>query len=189
MTAVAQLSQLPYWVQLLQALTLPAIAALGLGIAFMQWRTAHKKVLFELFDKRLSLYEELTSCVTQFQANSEERGGLIRDFYRLSEHARFLFGDDVIEILQSTVRSMQKYHENSGTFTKQWGLFRDLAVDDIVRADRALDNFYHEFTEAVLPYIRLDIRSRRRLGGMPSSIRRVVERTFGRELPGPRVGT
>lgn len=39
------------------------IAAVVALIAFLQWRTAHDKVLLDLFDKRFAAYEDLLIAI------------------------------------------------------------------------------------------------------------------------------
>ena len=41
------------WVQYLQALSTPAIALLAVVIGVIQWRTAHQRAVFDLFDRRM----------------------------------------------------------------------------------------------------------------------------------------
>ena len=45
------------WVDYLQALLTPAIAGLGLLIAWLQWRTSHQRLKLERFDDRFRRFE------------------------------------------------------------------------------------------------------------------------------------
>jgi len=41
----------------LQALSTPAIALLALVIGYFQWRTSQQRAVFELFEKRMAVYD------------------------------------------------------------------------------------------------------------------------------------
>ena len=45
------------WVDYLQALLTPTIAALGIRIAWLQWRTDHQRLKLERFDNRFLMFE------------------------------------------------------------------------------------------------------------------------------------
>jgi hypothetical protein len=60
-----------YWVQLLQALAVPAIAMLAAVIGFCQWRTAHMKVVIDLFARRMPLYSDCRAILAPIIASPE----------------------------------------------------------------------------------------------------------------------
>jgi hypothetical protein len=67
------------------------ILALGVWIAFLQWRTAKQKQALELNDRRFKLYETVKSCVDQFNRNSQyfDSEQEIKFLKALSEHRQF----------------------------------------------------------------------------------------------------
>ena len=78
------------------------IVALGLVVAFLGWRTAQQKAVLELKDRQLKLYEIVKNCVDQFSINSQRFDSeLERKFLRAIEEARFLFGDDLNDYLDT----------------------------------------------------------------------------------------
>ena len=78
------------------------IVALGLVVAFLQWRTAQQKAALELKDRQLKLYETVKNCVDQFSINSQRFDSeLERKFLKAIEEARFLFGDDLHDYLDT----------------------------------------------------------------------------------------
>jgi hypothetical protein len=78
------------------------IVALGLVVAFLQWRTAQQKAALELKDRQLKLYEIVKNCVDQFGINSQRFDSeLERKFLKAIEEARFLFGDDLHDYLDT----------------------------------------------------------------------------------------
>ena len=66
----------PRWTTLLSALLTPAVAVLGIFIAYRQWRLAQEKLKLDLFDKRFKVYEAarelLASIMTSGKAKDEE---------------------------------------------------------------------------------------------------------------------
>ena len=78
------------------------IVALGLVVAFLKWRTAQRKAALELKDRQLKLYEIVKNCVDQFGINSQRFDSeLERKFLKAIEEARFLFGDDLHDYLDT----------------------------------------------------------------------------------------
>ncbi|NTB98328.1 hypothetical protein G6M84_17775 [Agrobacterium tumefaciens] len=96
------MSDLPAWIQVMQALSTPAIALGGGVIAYRQWRTAQRKLVLDLFERRLTAYNKIVAaCRPIFR-----EGGIkdTMDFIALAntiEDARFLFGEDVRSVLRS----------------------------------------------------------------------------------------
>ncbi|MGO7531699.1 hypothetical protein [Rhizobium leguminosarum] len=98
------MSDMPIWLQVVQALATTVIAGTIGVIAWRQWRTAHTKMLFDLFEKRIAAYNGLIDAM-----RPAFRDGTIRsfnDFVQLRhavDGAHFLFGDDVRKILKELI--------------------------------------------------------------------------------------
>jgi hypothetical protein len=92
---------LPYWMQMLQALAVPAIALLAAMIGYFQWRTAHNRVVIDLFDRRMRIFTDcrdvLQSIIASPSATTTQDG---IKFLRASADADFLFGDKVVKHLE-----------------------------------------------------------------------------------------
>ena len=56
-------SQLPMWVQYLQALSTPAIALLALVIGVAQWRTSHQRAVLDLFERRMAIFDAISGVI------------------------------------------------------------------------------------------------------------------------------
>ncbi|MEH7904354.1 hypothetical protein V7794_24570 [Rhizobium laguerreae] len=88
---------IPIWVQVLQALLTPTVAvAVGI-VAFLQWRTAHHKVILDLFDRRMAIYEAVERAIDYVLANE---GNLVghnasQKLTKAWMDSRFLFGSEV----------------------------------------------------------------------------------------------
>jgi hypothetical protein len=88
------MSELPYWMQSVQALgptVVAVIAALiALYIGWRQWRTAHYRLTFDQFEKRFKTYEAVRSIISK-----QSMGAVTRvDFNAFADgirNAEFLF--------------------------------------------------------------------------------------------------
>ena len=77
------------------------IAAVGAFIAYFQWRTAHQRVVLELFDRRLAVFRKLEESAKGI-LDGVSRKDLEAPFWSYIEaesNARFLFGEEVITAL------------------------------------------------------------------------------------------
>lgn len=91
---------IPTWIQILQASLTPAIATAVGVIAFMQWRTAHQKVMLDLFDRRWAVYKDVEAFLSLMISKGVRQD--IKDlgaFHRVRTQAQFLFGADVHDLL------------------------------------------------------------------------------------------
>lgn len=76
------------------------ISALVLIVAFMQWRTAHQKVVLDLFERRLALIEAAREAAKLVVI---ENGGDFVPAHKIAVDAairsRFLFGPEIVKLL------------------------------------------------------------------------------------------
>ncbi|WP_105437685.1 hypothetical protein [Neorhizobium sp. T25_13] len=107
------MNDVPTWIQIVQALATPAVAIAAGAIAYRQWRTAHEKVVLDLFEKRFEVFMGVREIVS--------RGGkrtLLRDQglpNELLARGRFLFGRDVVSELEEIHRLCAEVDTGSHT--------------------------------------------------------------------------
>jgi hypothetical protein len=79
------------------------VAALGVLIAYFQWRTAHQRIVLDLFDRRASVIEDIEKAATDMlnATTPEESGKSYWSFARAEPRARLLFGPDVAQALEA----------------------------------------------------------------------------------------
>jgi hypothetical protein len=104
--------QLPYWLQIIQALG-PSIAAIVVGsiagyVAYRQWRTASNRLRFDLFEKRYAMYEKLQDVVGTVLANGTVEYNELGTFYRATRGVEFLFGPEIERYLAEIRDSLGK---------------------------------------------------------------------------------
>lgn len=85
-------AQAPWW-QTTNSIGLVVIGLLGVYVAWRQWRTARQKLRFDLFERRLAIYEATIKFLEDVR-----RDGLTVERYMLFDEAtvsaRWLFGYD-----------------------------------------------------------------------------------------------
>lgn len=101
--------ELPNWLKIVAALgpLFTASATLFVGmvvavIAYRQWRTAHEKVILDLFDRRMTIHEAFRDAMTDYLSSDGNLvGSKIRfRLQRIWSEARFLFGKEVPEFIR-----------------------------------------------------------------------------------------
>jgi hypothetical protein len=104
------------WVDYFQALLTPAIALLGILIAWFQWRTNHNRLKVERFKEKFTRFEAtrklLQSIIKRGDLSEEDRLA----FLTTTVGSRFLFDDkiaDFLDELHSKAVDLQTGNEES----------------------------------------------------------------------------
>jgi hypothetical protein len=82
-----------------QNFALVLVAAIAALIAYLQWVTAHQKIVLELFDKRLEAFRGIQTAIVPIMRNGAATQEEFFAFAAAVERCRFLFGDDVHQYL------------------------------------------------------------------------------------------
>jgi hypothetical protein len=92
---IGPMTELPYWMQSIQALgpTVVAIVAAFIAgyIAWRQWRTAHDRLSFDLYEKRFAVYEAVKNIINTAYLHGGVTQGDLDAFYEGIRGAEFLF--------------------------------------------------------------------------------------------------
>jgi hypothetical protein len=100
-----QPSQLPQWVLCVQALapTVVAIVAAFIAsvIALRQWRTAHDRLSFDIFQKRFAVYEATKTLINRAAIHGQFTPDDLGEFYNAIRGAEFLFDGETRTLLMS----------------------------------------------------------------------------------------
>jgi hypothetical protein len=70
-------------------------------VQYAQWRTANQKVVIDLYDRRLKVYQQLEKAISPVLRDGEVNGAAFNEFMIGQADATFLFGEDVQEYLKS----------------------------------------------------------------------------------------
>jgi hypothetical protein len=147
----------PYWLQLLQALSTPAVALLAIVIGVMQWRTAHQRAVLDLFQKRWDTYSELRQVLGKVMREGVVPTAVILEYARSIEPAKFLFGPEVNEYLQRSYRVLVDLHQ-AETMTRAEGPDRDKWIDKAAELLTEMTLFFETLDGLVAPYMGMHQR-------------------------------
>lgn len=150
------------------------ISGLVFLVTFMQWRTAHTKVLLDLFEKRSEAYNGVVDSMRP----AFRDGGLhdMRDFWALRrsiDAAFFLFGDDVRALLKeligvgATLSTASGVMKNSGNPEYQVWVDRNhqaiIRLEEISNEMAKLMENYLGFSERRLPTVGAYLAKRNKI--------------------------
>jgi hypothetical protein len=137
------------------------LAGAGVGafaalIAYLQWVTAHQKIVLELFDKRLEAFRGIQASIIEVMRSGAVTRQEFSAFAEAVERCRFLFGDDVHQYLED-LRSKFSF----------MSIFTDQTIDQRTEPgrskliDRKYDsNFETDGVPLFAPYLKLDQKMR-----------------------------
>jgi hypothetical protein len=155
------MSDLPHWVQVLQALLTPTIALVVGLIAYRQWKTAHAKLVLDLFEKRMDVYNHVRKSVAVVNATGRTSPEAEMDLLEAKERAEFLFGVDVRQYLEKMWDRFIKLHAACGMLEGSVGAERRSHIDAQSRLCNEITQFYYEGADVFSPYMRMEHRLRR----------------------------
>ena len=141
----------------MQIVTLGLIGALGALIAYLQWVTAHQRLVLELFDKRFAALEALLTSLGPIYASGKATAQEFFDFAYAMERCRFLFGSEVFQYLETIKKDL--------SFLVA---YTDEAIDQNPNRENLIDKKANVFTRVAdfnkdaipifMPYMHLDQR-------------------------------
>jgi hypothetical protein len=102
------------WLALLVSLVVACIAVFN-------WRTAHQKIVLDVFEKRFAVYEEIMRIMSAQTRQSQLDDKDFYEFIHVKDRAKFLFGSDVttyLKTLQSDLEAAPARGEERTTTVK-----------------------------------------------------------------------
>ncbi len=139
----------------------PAIAALAALIAYLQWVTAHQKIVLELFDKRLEAFRGIQIALAPIMIHGAATQQDFFAFANAVERCRFLFGDEVHEYLadlRSKVSFISVYTDE--TIDRRNEAERSKLIDKKHNYLNDLSSFETNGAPLFAPYLKLDQKMR-----------------------------
>ncbi|MER8581727.1 hypothetical protein NKG95_24060 [Mesorhizobium sp. M1423] len=154
------MNNLPQWVQILQALLTPVIALAVGFIAYRQWRTAHSRLVLDLFEKRLAVYERTRRAVSVVNTHGKASPDAEADLLAAMNSAEFLFGKDVRDYLQKLWERFVRLGAASAMIEGTEGEERKRQIELRSRFALEISRFYYEGSDIFSPYMRMEHRLR-----------------------------
>jgi hypothetical protein len=146
---------MPLWVQYSQALATPAIALLAIVVAVLQWRTAHQKVVLDLFERRMKVYSEIRAVIASIVSSGKLPNEKHFEFMRAIDGAKFLFGRKVNDYLSELNTALAYFHEADEEFGPLQGQERAEAIQRRRKYFDEIQRFYKVFDPLVEPYVAM----------------------------------
>ena len=148
--------ELPYWIQVLQALSTPAIALLAVIIGVMQWRTSHQRAALDLFDKRWEIVQELRSIIAGVMQEASVTTEEILSYARAADRASFLFGPEVIRYLETVRKELGRLRVAGQQMRARPPQARtDALADQEANAMAEISKFSERFEPLISRYMRM----------------------------------
>lgn len=91
------------WTTVLSALLTPTIAVLAAIIAYRQWRTAQNKLKFDLFDRRLAVYDAARSMILSVMTSGKAQGEELQKFVIGTRPAKWVLNADIADYLDKDI--------------------------------------------------------------------------------------
>ncbi len=132
-----------------------AIAALAALIAYFQWRTAHQRVVLDLFDRH-DVYKQLRTGIGAIVTSGKVSAATDNQILQAIETAKFYFGDDVISYLDRLYDAVIDLGGYSSEINGAQGKERVALIKKRRVAFDRVEAFYKDAPKLFAPYMRLD---------------------------------
>jgi hypothetical protein len=151
-------------VQWSQFIATIVIAVFAVTITYRQWRTAHERVLLDLFEKRMTIYENVRAVIAEITRNGTADGATVLRFVQATDRIGLLFGIEVLAYSDETRERIVQlaYHKAminggaAGQFVKDIETHQTKAAELL----KALGDFHDEFSVLMMPYVRITTKLR-----------------------------
>jgi hypothetical protein len=94
---------MPHWTAYFSALLTPVVAIFGLYLGYQQLKLARHKQKYELFDRRLKVYEAASTIVGSIMVKGKVSGEDVSKLLDETREAKWLFNDTVAEYLDKVL--------------------------------------------------------------------------------------
>jgi hypothetical protein len=154
------MSQLPICVQYLTAFSTPVIALMVAMIAFAQWRTAHQRMILDLFQRRMDIVDLVSRIAASVVIGGDLQNEDVDGFLRATRGDKFLFGPEVTAYLGETYRRLVNLHACESVIESAQGEQRKQLSEKSLAIRNELNRFHETFHTLVAPYVRMNQKLR-----------------------------
>jgi hypothetical protein len=150
----------PICVQYLTAISTPIIALMVAAIAFAQWRTAHQRMILDLFQRRMDLIDLVSTAASTILIEGALRNENVDGFLRARRGENFLFGPEVTTYLSETYNRLSDLHATEMLMKSAQGEKRKQVGEKYLAIRNELIRFHETFHTLVAPYVRMNQKLR-----------------------------
>lgn len=97
-------------IEISKALLTPIIAIIATYIAWQQWKTNQQKLNFEIYDRRLTVYEQVKKILSIILRDAKVTNEDLVKFRRSASEADFLFGEEIPRYIDQIYMRIIKLH-------------------------------------------------------------------------------
>lgn len=151
---------LPVYIQLTQLIGTFFLALFAAMIAYRQWRTAHQRLVFDLFERRMRIFDDAREVLNGVIRAGDAQDHQVVEFSRVAERARFLFGDEVVLYIEDIKLAVNDLCANRLMLrsTNLPPTERAKYAEDSAKCMNTIAGFYTKFPRLILPYVRMTQR-------------------------------
>jgi len=128
-----------------------SVAAIG----YFQWRTAHQRVILDLFERRFETYEQIRKAIFDYVPMLQVSNETLRLFITAQNRAKFLFGDEVLAYLEARYKDLVTVNVFRGLQPMATQEYQD-QQRELHEADKRLVALPKELEVLLIPYMRMN---------------------------------
>lgn len=136
--------------------------------AHEQWKVAQQRIVLDLFDKRMEVFESLRSAVSKVNSSGKTTQETVQEFANAKNRVLLLFGPDVQDYVEKLYRALLKHCEQTTMMERPPGDIMYPAPGDeekrhaLIRANTEsfaeITKFYSEFPALIADYVHMHIK-------------------------------
>lgn len=84
---------------ILSGLSTPLIGFIAAYVAWQQWKTSHQKLMLDLYDRRLKIYQEVVKVLSIVSREADISYEELASFRASVAEADFIFGHDILSFI------------------------------------------------------------------------------------------
>jgi hypothetical protein len=146
---------LALWATLAVAAFVGVVGLLSLLTAQQHWRAEHNRAVFELFDERYDIYQQLRDIASMVKTGHADRE-MFTSATEALEKAQFLFGQDVVSYVRQFAENVRTLECVASEIGRAQGSEIKANLAEQKRLKEEIHNFFVEGTSVFSGYIRFD---------------------------------
>jgi hypothetical protein len=143
------------WVTVAVAIIIGMVGAISLITAQRIWRAEHNRAVFELFDERFSIYQQLRDIASLVKADQADRE-MFASATEALEKAQFLFGQDVVSYIRRFAENISDLECVASEIRRAQGSEIKANLAEQKRLKEEINGFFIDGTALFSGYIRFD---------------------------------
>ncbi len=143
------------WATLAVATFVGVVGLISLLTAQQHWRAEHNRAVFDLFDERYDIYQQLRDIASMVKTGHADRE-MFASATEALEKAQFLFGQDVVSYVRQFAENVRNLECVASEIGRAQGGEIKANLAEQKRLKEEIHNFFVEGTSMFSSYIRFD---------------------------------